>query len=129
MAMAAKSPASCTEAETSTAQPAARQAIASPWSPKIERPWAARARPATCTTTGKRSPAHRNRLGSISNSPWEAVKVVVSAPAWRAPCTAPAAPPSLCSSTTLGTAPQRLGRPAAPQASAHSPIGVAGVIG
>jgi hypothetical protein len=52
-------------------------------------------------------------VGSISIRPCEAVKVVVSAPACRAPCIAPAAPPSLCISTTVGTLPQRLVLPVA----------------
>ena len=57
------------------------------------------------------------------------MNVVASAPACNAPCTAPAAPPSLCISTILGTAPQAFGRSAADQPSASSPIGDAGVIG
>jgi hypothetical protein len=42
----------------STAQPVPRVAIRSLWSPKIDRPWAARERAATCSTTGVSSPAH-----------------------------------------------------------------------
>ena len=42
-------------------------------------------------------------LGSFSSSPCEAVKVVVSAPACSEPCTAPAAPASLCISIISGT--------------------------
>jgi hypothetical protein len=68
-------------------------------------------------------------LGSISSSPWEAVKVVVSAPACSEPCTAPAAPASLCISMTCGTMPQMFFWPAADQASASSPIVDDGVIG
>jgi hypothetical protein len=49
-------------------------------------------------------------LGSISSSPWEAVKVVASAPLSTAPCSTPAAPAAL-------------------QVSASSPIVEAGVIG
>ena len=56
--MAAKSAASCTEADISTAQPVPRVAIRSLWSPKIDSPWAARERAATCSTTGVSSPAH-----------------------------------------------------------------------
>jgi hypothetical protein len=37
-------------------------------------------------------PAILYMLGIISSRPCDAVKVVVSDPAWRAPCTAPAAP-------------------------------------
>ena len=40
-------------------------------------------------------------LGIISKRPWEAVKVVVRAPALREPCTAPAAPASDCISAIL----------------------------
>ena len=73
----------------------------------------------------------------LAASPWfavlpliqEAVKLVASAPACSAPCSAPAAPASLCISTTSGTVPQRFVRPCALQASACSPIGEAGVIG
>ena len=68
-------------------------------------------------------------FGSISSSPCDDVKVVASEPAWSAPCTAPAAPPSLCISNTRGTAPHAFGTPAADQVSASSPIGEAGVIG
>jgi hypothetical protein len=45
------------------------------------------------------------------------------------PCTAPAAPPSLCISTTAGTVPQIFGFPADDQASADSPMGDEGVMG
>ena len=58
VAIAAKSPASCTEAAQRMAQPVPRQAITSLWSPKIESPWAARARDATWITTGVSSPAN-----------------------------------------------------------------------
>ncbi len=68
-------------------------------------------------------------LGIISSSPWEEVNVVVSAPAWSEPCTAPAAPPSLCISATVGTAPQMLGLPSLDHWSDHSPMGEDGVIG
>lgn len=50
------------------------------------------------------------------------VKLVVSEPVCIAPCTAPAAPPSLCISTTEGTVPQMFGFPADDQASADSPM-------
>src|ERR1035437_10102148 len=68
-------------------------------------------------------------LGSIKSRPWDDVKVVPSAPFWTAPCSAPAAPASDCISTTSGTEPQRLRRPAAVQSSACSPMVEAGVIG
>ncbi len=86
-------------------------------------------RAATCRTIGVSSPAILNMFGSISSSPCEAVNVVESAPACNAPCTAPAAPPSLCSCTTSGSAPHRFAIPLAAQASASSPIADAGVIG
>ena len=68
-------------------------------------------------------------LGIIRSRPWEAVKVVVSAPPWSAPWSAPAAPPSLCISTTEGTLPQTLVRPWLAHSSASSAIGEEGVIG
>ena len=68
-------------------------------------------------------------LGIIRSRPWLAVKVVVSAPACSAPCTAPAAPPSDCISTTVGTVPQMLTSLAALQASANSPMAEDGVMG
>jgi hypothetical protein len=95
----------------------------------MERAWAATLRAAMWNTVGVSSPAILYMLGSMRRSPWLAVKVVVSAPAWSAPCTAPAAPPSDCISIISGTAPQRFGRAWEVQRSAHSPIGEAGVIG
>jgi hypothetical protein len=68
-------------------------------------------------------------LGIINRRPWLAVKVVERAPFWSAPWSAPAAPASDCISTTSGTMPHRLGRPAADQSSQCSAIGDAGVIG
>jgi hypothetical protein len=65
----------------------------------------------------------------MRRSPWEAVKVVVSAPAWSAPCTAPAAPPSLCISVTWGTVFQMLVMFFEDHSSAHSPMGDEGVMG
>ena len=55
--MAAKSPASCTEAEQSRAQPLPRVAITSLWSPKIDNAPVARAREATWITVAVSSPA------------------------------------------------------------------------
>ena len=55
------------------------------------------------------SPAILNMLGIINSRPCDAVNVVVSDPACNAPCRAPAAPPSLCISTTVGTVPQIFG--------------------
>ena len=68
-------------------------------------------------------------LGIMSRRPWEAVKVVVSAPVVRAPCTAPAAPASDCISTTVGTVPQMFFVPSAENSSASSPMVEDGVIG
>ena len=68
-------------------------------------------------------------FGIINSKPWEAVNVVVRAPVCSAPCTAPAAPPSLCISTTCGTVPQMLGLPSDAHWSANSPIVDEGVIG
>ena len=103
--------------------------MTSEWSPKIESACVATVRAATWKTAGVSSPAILNMFGSISSSPWDDVNVVASAPACSAPCTAPAAPPSLCISTTCGTTPQAFGTSCADHASANSPIGVAGVIG
>ena len=128
-AMAAKSWASCTEPEASRAKPVCRHAITSEWSPKIDSAWVASVRAATCMQNGVSSPAILYMFGIISRRPWDAVKVVQSAPACRAPCTAPAAPPSDCISTTFGTIPQRFLRPSADHSSASSPIVEEGVIG
>ena len=55
--------------------------------------------------------------------------MLLSAPVWSAPWIAPAAPPSLCISMIDGTVPHKFFTPFADHASAHSPIGEAGVIG
>ena len=89
------------------AQPVERQAITSEWSPKIDSAWVARVRAVTCMVAGVSSPAILNMLGIISSRPCEAVNVVPKAPACNAPWSAPAAPPSLCSSSTMGNAPHR----------------------
>ncbi len=68
-------------------------------------------------------------FGIIRSRPCAAVKVVVSAPVCSAPCTAPAAPPSLCISVTEGTVPQMFFFPSADHASDHSPMFDEGVIG
>ena len=128
-AISAVSMTSCTLLEASIAQPIWRQAITSWWSPKIERAEAARERAETWKTVEVSSPAILYMLGIISRRPCEAVKVVVSAPDCRAPCTAPAAPPSDCISTTVGTVPQRFLRPSDIHWSAHSPMLDDGVMG
>ena len=106
-AIAARSWASCTEFEQRSAKPVCRQAITSEWSPNIERAWVANVRAVTCMVKGDSSPAILYMLGIMRSRPWEAVNVVASAPAWRAPCTAPAAPPSDCISAISGITPQR----------------------
>jgi hypothetical protein len=78
---------------------------------------------------GVSSPAILYMLGIISSRPCEAVKVVASAPACTAPCTAPAAPPSDCISAISGTTPQRFGRLRLDQSSQSSAMGLLGVIG
>ncbi len=128
-ATAARSWASWGEPDASMAMPVVRAAMTSEWSPKIDSACVATDRAATWATNGVSSPAILNRLGSMSSRPWDAVKVVVSAPVLSAPCAVPAAPASDCSSTTRGTTPQRVSRPDADQSSACSPIGEAGVIG
>ena len=128
-AISAPSCASCTEADDSKAKPVVRAAITSEWSPKIDSAWVASARAAMWNTVGVNSPAILNMLGSISSSPCDAVNVVVSAPDCSAPCTAPAAPPSLCISCTTGTLPQMFGSPLADHSSASSAMVEDGVIG
>ena len=68
-------------------------------------------------------------FGIISSRPCEAVNVVVRAPLCSEPCSAPAAPPSLCISTTVGTLPHTFVRPWLDHSSASSAIGDDGVIG
>ena len=128
-AISAKSCASCGELAASMAQPVARQAMTSDWSPKIDSACVASVRAATCSTKGVSSPAILYRLGIISSRPWLAVKLVASAPEVSAPCSAPAAPPSDCISMIFGTAPHRLGLPCDAHSSAHSPMLDAGVMG
>ena len=128
-ATAARSAASWTLDAASSAQPVGRAAMTSAWSPKIDSAWVATDRAATWITDGVSSPAILYMFGSISSRPWEAVKVVPSAPRVTAPCRVPAAPASLCSAITSGTVPHRLVRPRADQSSQCSAIGEAGVIG
>jgi hypothetical protein len=89
-------------AERQHAKPVCGTAITSEWSPKIDSACVASVRAARACE-GVSSPAILYMLGIISSRPCDAVKVVVSAPACSAPCTAPAAPPSDCISTTSGT--------------------------
>ena len=86
-------------------------------------------RAATCITNGVSSPAILYMFGIMSRRPWDDVNVVERAPAWIAPCTAPAAPPSDCISTTSGTLPHTFWWPFEDHSSAHSPIGEEGVMG
>ena len=83
----------------------------------------------TLNTQGISSPAILYMLGIMSKRPWEAVNVVVSAPAWSEPCTAPAAPASDCISCTLTFCPQKFVLPLAAHLSTCSAIGEDGVIG
>ena len=128
-AMSAPSWASCTEPDDSSANPVVRAVITSEWSPKIDSACVASARAATWNTVGVSSPAILNMLGSINSNPCDDVKVVVKAPDCSAPCTTPAAPPSLCISCTHGTPPQMFVTPWTVHSSASSAIGDAGVIG
>ena len=128
-ATSARSCASWTEDEESSANPVWRTAITSAWSPKIDSPWAASDRAATCSTAGVSSPAILYMFGIMRSRPCDAVNVVASAPLCSAPCSAPAAPPSLCISTTVGTVPQRLGLLWLAHSSASSAMVDDGVIG
>ncbi len=125
----ARSWASWTDDEARRAKPVCLVAMTSEWSPKMDNACVATVRAATWITAGVSSPAILYMLGSMSSSPWEAVNVVLSAPAVNDPCIAPAAPASLCISTTSGITPQRFGLPWWDQVSASSPIGDAGVMG
>src|SRR2546422_3005669 len=127
--MSARSMASCTEFEHNMAQPVVRQNMTSLWSPKIDKACVATVRAETWNVAGVNSPAILFMFGIISNKPCDAVNVVASDPVCNAPCTAPAAPPSLCISTTWGTVPQTLGTPSEDHWSAHSPMGEEGVMG
>ena len=95
----------------------------------MDRAWVARARAETWVTPGSRLPAILYMLGIISKRPWEAVKVVVRAPAVREPCTAPAAPPSDCMTDTFTGWPNMFFRPSADHLSASSAITDEGVMG
>jgi len=128
-AIRAQSWASCTVVAPSMAHPVPRHSMTSEWSPKIDNAWVARARAATWMTAGVSSPAILNMFGTISRRPCEAVNVVPSVPLVTAPCSAPAAPPSDCISTTSGMLPQMFVRPAALQASQYSAMGELGVMG
>ena len=128
-AISARSAASCTEFDESIAHPVDRHAITSEWSPKIDNACVAMVRAVTCIVAGVSSPAILNMLGIISSRPCDAVNVVANAPACKAPCSAPAAPPSLCSSSTTGIAPQMFVLPSERHWSAHSAIGEEGVMG
>ena len=66
-------------------KPVERALITSLWSPKMESAWAARARAAMWNTVLVSSPAILYMLGIISSRPCDAVKVVQSEPACKAP--------------------------------------------
>ncbi len=103
--------------------------MTSEWSPKMLSPCAASDRAATCITAEVSSPAILYMLGTMSSRPCEAVNVVASAPPCSAPWSAPAAPPSLCISTTVGTVPHTLARSSVDHWSASSAIDDDGVMG
>ena len=111
------------------AKPVARQLITSEWSPKIDSDCAASARAETWKTVGIISPAILYMFGIIRSKPWLAVKVVVNAPAFKEPCTAPAAPASDCISATSTFSPNMFFKPWLAQVSAYSPMVEEGVIG
>lgn len=111
------------------AKPVVRACMTSLWSPKMDSAWLARHRAAMWKTAGVSSPAILNMLGILSSNPCDAVNVVVSEPPCKAPCTAPAAPASLCISTTRGICPQMLVWALDAQSSASSAIVEDGVIG
>ena len=80
-------------------------------------------------TPGSSSPAILYIFGIMSSKPWEAVNVVVSAPAASEPWTVPAAPASDCISTTLTSLPKIFLRPCEDHSSVTSAITDDGVIG
>ena len=125
----ARSWASWTEPAQVMAKPVLRADMTSLWSPKIDKAWQARDRAETRKSVGSISPAILCMFGSISIRPWEAVKVVVRAPAESEPWTAPEAPPSDCISTTSTVWPKMFFRPWADHSSASSPIVEDGVMG
>jgi len=110
-------------------KPVERAAMTSEWSPKMERPWHARARAVTWKTVGVSSPAILYMSGMMSSSPWEADTVAARAPVVRDPWTAPATPASDCISFTAGTVPQMFFSPLADFASQISAMGEEGVMG
>src|SRR5208283_3902733 len=95
----------------------------------MESAWVARVLAATCITKGMSSPAILYMSGIMSRSPCDAVNVVVNAPARRAPCTAPAAPPSDCISVMETVSPHMFFLPEADHVSHSSAIGDDGVMG
>src|SRR3954465_1619276 len=121
--------ASCTEFEHSMDHPVVRQNMTAEGSPKIESACVATVRADTWNAVGVSSPAILFMLGIISSNPCEAVNVVARDPVCSAPCTAPAAPPSLCISMTCGILPHALGTACEAHSSAHSPIVDEGVMG
>ena len=120
---------SCTLDEQSIAKPVCRQAYTSEWSPKMDSAWLASARAETWITQGSSSPAILYIFGIMSSRPWEAVYVVVRAPAAREPCTTPAAPPSDCISMTWTSCPNKFFLPDAAHLSVTSAMTEDGVMG
>ena len=109
--------------------PVPRMAIASSWPAKMVYPFVATVREATWNTPGSNSLEILNMFESMIIMPCDDVKVVVRAPAFKAPCIAPAAPFSDCISCTCTVVPNRFFRPCAAHSSTCSAIGDDGVIG
>ena len=120
---------SWTDPEANSTHPVCLAAITSWWSPNIDNAEVARARALTWNTPGSNPPATLYMLGNINNKPWDAVNVVVSAPACNEPWNAPAAPASDCISTTLTFCPNIFFLPCADQSSTASAMFEDGVIG
>ena len=123
-ATSARSWACCTDDEQSMAKPVGRAAITSEWSPKMESAWVATVRAAMWNTVGV-SPGDLVHVGEHQEQTLRCGEGGGQRPGLQL-WTAPAAPASLCISTTSGTTPQRFGLPACDQASANSPMGDAG---
>ena len=124
-----KSITSCGLVSASIANPVWRHAYTSLWSPKMFRDCVATVRADTSNTHGSCSAAILYMLGIIRRRPWDAVNVVVIAPAAREPWTVPAAPASDCISLTTTWLPKIFSCPAAAHWSTESAIGLDGVIG
>ena len=107
------------------AKPVGRAAITSEWSPKME---SAGGDGAGGYVEHRRSqlPGDLVHVGEHQEQTLRCGEGGGQRPGLQLEWTAPAAPASLCISTTSGTTPQRFGLPACDQASANSPMGDAG---